>query len=178
MSFLRRLFQKNQPRTTSHQPQKDMSTYRTFSSFDAHRAVEEMGEMYFQCPKCGSYERVNDIGKMMLKSDPNYFARIECIKCRHPYNARSRIRQGRCPGFDYSEVDEVAKQDAERRQKHQAKIAKIQEVKRQLPRDEMAEIAREARAKSMKWFNSNDEVHVQEYIDVIILTRYLGGDSD
>lgn len=73
----------------------------TFSSLDADRVAGEMSEMYFQCPRCGTYEQVNNIGKMMLACDPNSFTSIECIKCKHGYNARARLRKGECPGFDY-----------------------------------------------------------------------------
>lgn len=115
MNFLRKLFGKKQPSTVTKQsgaaakppsaePNQPMR-FVTFSSFDADRAAEELGEMYFQCPKCGTYERVNNIGKMLLQSDPTYFTQIECIKCKHPYNARVRLQKGKCPGFDYSQLD-------------------------------------------------------------------------
>lgn len=73
----------------------------TFSWDEIERSDKEMGEMYFQCPKCGTYERVNNIGKVMLASDPSHLTSVECVKCKHTYNARSRLKKGRCPGFDY-----------------------------------------------------------------------------
>lgn len=75
-------------------------SFHTFSSIDTDRVAEEMGEMYFQCPQCSTYERVNNIGKMMLKSDPNYFTSVQCIKCKHTYNARARLQKGQCPDID------------------------------------------------------------------------------
>jgi hypothetical protein len=63
------------------------------------RAAEAMGELHFQCPACGMVERVNDIGKMLLATDPSAFTSIECLKCQHRYNARARLQQGAAPGL-------------------------------------------------------------------------------
>lgn len=103
MNFLRKLFGKKQSQPSGGS--NEQVKLFTFSSFEADRVAEETGEMYFQCPKCGTYERVNNVGKMLLKSDPNYFTSIDCIKCKHTYNARVRLQKGKCPGFDYSQVD-------------------------------------------------------------------------
>lgn len=62
-------------------------------------------EMYFQCPKCGTYERVNNIGKMIMQKDPKHLTNIKCIKCNHSYNARSLLKKGKCPDFDYSKTE-------------------------------------------------------------------------
>ncbi|MDL1912694.1 hypothetical protein FBQ81_18705, partial [Chloroflexi bacterium CFX6] len=79
-------------RKQSDNDSNSQQPFQSFSSFDAAQVGEEMGEMYFQCPNCGAYERVNDIGKMMLKSDPNYFTSIDCIKCKYTYNASITTR--------------------------------------------------------------------------------------
>jgi phage FluMu protein Com len=57
-----------------------------------------MGELYFQCPACGTVEHVNNIGKMLLAAEPSAFTSIECLKCQHRYNARARLRNGCAPG--------------------------------------------------------------------------------
>ena len=53
--------------------------------------------MYFQCPKCGTYERVNNIGKTMIASDPDAFTSIDCVNCKLNYNARTRLKNGNIP---------------------------------------------------------------------------------
>lgn len=170
---IRNEFGKKQSNNVSNSPQG----FLTFSSFDAAQAGEEMGEMYFQCPKCGTYERINDIGKMMLKSDPSYFTSIDCIKCKHTYNARVRIQKGRCPGFDYSEIDEAEKQKEEEREKHQIETAKIDEVKRRLSDAEMHEVVKDARAFALEYFGSDEDTFLQMSIDSIIKTTYLNNDQ-
>lgn len=164
-------------RKQSDNDSNSQQPFQSFSSFDAAQVGEEMGEMYFQCPNCGAYERVNDIGKMMLKSDPNYFTSIDCIKCKYTYNARVRIQKGRCPGFDYTEMDEAKKQKEEELEKDQIEKAKIDEVKSRLSDGEMAEVVKEARAFALEYFGSDEDAFLQMSIDSIIKTTYLDNDQ-
>ena len=71
--------------------------FYTFTTRDSDQASKQKGEMYFQCPKCGTYERVNNIGKTMIASDPDAFTSIDCVNCKHNYNARTRLKNGNIP---------------------------------------------------------------------------------
>jgi hypothetical protein len=75
----------------------------SFSWDDADDIIAEMGEMYFQCPKCRVHERVNNVGALMLRADPNHLKTIACVECGHTYDARACLTQGECPGWDYSD---------------------------------------------------------------------------
>lgn len=70
---------------------------------DVDDIAAEMGEMHFQCPKCRVYERVNNVGAVLLKADANLLKRIDCVECGYTYDARARLKQGECPGWDYSD---------------------------------------------------------------------------
>lgn len=94
------LFDRSKKQKKSPKETESLSFY-TISGDEIDRIDKEMGEMYFQCPKCGTYERVNNIGKALLATNPSSFTSIECVKCKHKYNARARLKKGRCPGFDY-----------------------------------------------------------------------------
>jgi rubredoxin len=72
------------------------------SSEEVNRHSEEMGEMYFDCPKCNAAQRINNIGKMMLKANPAAFSSMKCSKCGHMFDAGPRVKFGKCPGFDYT----------------------------------------------------------------------------
>ena len=48
---------------------------------DIQRNDQEMGEIYLRCPKCSEEERINDMGKMMLKHGNNVFSNYKCKKC-------------------------------------------------------------------------------------------------
>jgi hypothetical protein len=65
----------------------------------------EFGEMYYQCPKCAYSVRINDIGKMMLKTGvqtfKSQFGERKCKKCGHGFIAHENVRKGNCPDFDY-----------------------------------------------------------------------------
>ena len=74
--------------------------YRVVSatSEEVNRNADEMGEMYFDCPKCNAAQRINNIGKMMLKANPAAFSSMKCNKCGHTFDAGRRVKFGTCPG--------------------------------------------------------------------------------
>jgi|GEM_PF-4290613 len=95
MNILRKLF--GFMNRSNTKPSNLSASFVTFNSVDLDRASQKMGELYFQCPNCGTYERVNDVGKVMLQQNPTYFTKINCIDCNHEYNARERIQKGTMP---------------------------------------------------------------------------------
>lgn len=97
MNVLRKLFGLRSNTEASQKPGNLSSGFVAFNSDDLDRASKKMGELYFQCPNCGAYERVNDVGKVMLQHNPTYFTSINCIECNHQYNARERIQKGTIP---------------------------------------------------------------------------------
>lgn len=70
------------------------------------KADAEFGEMFYQCPECGYSVRINDIGKMMLKSGGeafrSQFGKKTCKRCGHLFVAYENTKKGRCPDFDYA----------------------------------------------------------------------------
>lgn len=67
---------------TSNSPPKQPAFSSQFISIaDIQRNDQEMGEMYLQCPKCSTDERINDMGKWELKRGNNVFANYQCKKC-------------------------------------------------------------------------------------------------
>ena len=99
MNILKRLFGFiNRDKVKTSQKSNNLpANFVTFGSADLDRASRQMGELYFQCPNCETYERVNDIGKLMLQQNPTYFTSVNCIECNHEYNARDRIQKGTIP---------------------------------------------------------------------------------
>jgi len=94
MGFLSKLFSRDK-----QTPASSTGGYRVVSatSDDVNRNAEEMGEMYFDCPKCGTGQRINNIGKMMLKSNPAAFSHMKCTKCAHMFDAGPRVKFGKVP---------------------------------------------------------------------------------
>jgi DNA-directed RNA polymerase subunit RPC12/RpoP len=80
MSFWSKLFGKKTSEPAA-QPAQPGITSQLLSIDDIQRNDQEMGEMYLHCPKCGEEERINDMGKMMLKQGNNVFANYKCKKC-------------------------------------------------------------------------------------------------
>lgn len=62
-------------------PQRPAFMSGLISIADIERNDQEMGEMYLHCPNCGEDERINDMGKLMLKQGNNVFANYTCKKC-------------------------------------------------------------------------------------------------
>lgn len=60
--------------------------------------------MYFDCPECGFCDRINNMGKVMLKANPAALSSVDCKKCGHKFDAGPRVKFGKCPGFDYSQL--------------------------------------------------------------------------
>jgi hypothetical protein len=79
-------------------------SFKKFSSEEANKVADDMGEMYYDCPSCNHCERINNIGKMLLKQNPSAFKDTSCPKCGHRFNAGPRAKFGKCPGFDYSKL--------------------------------------------------------------------------
>ncbi len=103
MGLFDKLF-KTKPKAET--PSSGGGGYRVFtaSSDEINKHSEEMGEMYYDCPKCKTAQRINNIGKMMLKANPAAFRNTTCPKCNHTYDAGPRVKFGKCPGFDYSQL--------------------------------------------------------------------------
>jgi len=72
---------------------------------ELNKTGAEIGEMFYQCPKCGYSIRINDIGKMMLKTGvqtfKSQFGERKCKKCGHAFMAFDNVKKGNCPDFDY-----------------------------------------------------------------------------
>jgi rubredoxin len=94
MGFLSKLFSRDKE---THAP--SAAGYRVFSASgdEVNRNAEEMGEMYFDCPKCSAAQRINNIGKMMLKANPAALSSMKCNKCGHTFDAGRRVKFGTCP---------------------------------------------------------------------------------
>src|SRR5262245_41479288 len=106
MSFFSRLFGRSGGSggggaSASHSASPSLGV-RVFTSDEVNRVADKAGEMYYDCPKCGTCARINNIGKMMLESNPNAFANHPCQSCGHRFDAGRRLKHGKCPGFDYS----------------------------------------------------------------------------
>ena len=72
-------------------------TFYISNGNEINRNSEEMGEMYYDCPKCGHPERINNIGKMLLKTNPYAFKDITCNNCGHTFDAGACIKFGTIP---------------------------------------------------------------------------------
>ncbi len=104
MGLFSKLFSREKEKTESSSGSGGGYRVITASSEEVNRNAEQLGEMYFDCPKCATAQRINNIGKMMLKSNPNAFSNWNCTKCGHTFNAGPRVKFGKCPGFDYSQL--------------------------------------------------------------------------
>jgi MinD superfamily P-loop ATPase len=74
----------------------------SFTEKELDRIDAEMGEMYFDCPKCGFCQRLGNVAKAVLNRNPLQFRNTTCSKCGHQFDAGPRMKFGDCPGFDYS----------------------------------------------------------------------------
>jgi hypothetical protein len=106
MGFFTRLFSGGKGNAESSSAGASGGGFRvvTATSEEVNRNSEEMGEMYFDCPKCQTAQRINNMGKMILKANPDAFSNTTCQKCGRVYNAGPRVKFGKCPGFDYSQL--------------------------------------------------------------------------
>lgn len=77
---------------------------KTFSRDEVKCVEEDMGEMYYDCPRCKHCERVSNLGKVVYQSDLNALDNMSCTKCGHQFDAGPQVKFGRCPGFDYSQL--------------------------------------------------------------------------
>jgi hypothetical protein len=88
------------PTKTTHQAQQAsqnghfLITQLSFSAEELEQNANTYGEMYFNCPGCGHCERVNDIGKAILKTNPFAWKTYKCLKCGHTFDAAPRIKFG------------------------------------------------------------------------------------
>jgi hypothetical protein len=105
MSLLGRLFGRK-PSPSQSDSSSGRIGYRVLelSGEEVHRQADEMGEMYYDCPNCGQAERINNMGKMMLKANAEAFCAMTCRKCGQLFDAGPRVKFGKCPGFDYSQL--------------------------------------------------------------------------
>jgi hypothetical protein len=73
---------------------------------ELNKTDAEFGEMFYQCPNCRYSIRINDIGKMMLKTGVqtfrSQFGERKCKKCGHLFVACDNTKKGHCPDFDYA----------------------------------------------------------------------------
>jgi ribosomal protein S27AE len=105
MGLFDKLFgRKNQPSSTPTPPASPGYRVISASSEEVNQNAAQMGEMYFDCPKCGNAQRINNVGKMMLKANPASFSNMKCTKCGATFDAGPRVKFGKCPGFDYSQL--------------------------------------------------------------------------
>jgi hypothetical protein len=106
MSLLGRLFGRKAPASISNDGSSGGAGFRAvhMSSEEVNHHADDIGEMYYDCPKCGQAERINNMGKMMLKANPAAFGAMTCRKCNHVFDAGLRVKFGKCPGFDYSQL--------------------------------------------------------------------------
>jgi len=108
MSFLQQMFRRDKASAkVQHAASVSAPGLVTFSSVEADRVANQMGEKYYRCPKCGTCERINNVGKMMLTVDPTYLTGEECAKCHHAFNARVALKSGLCPGYEYDEDGDI-----------------------------------------------------------------------
>ena len=105
MGLFDKLFgSKSQPTATPPPASSSGVRVLSFTSEQVNQQAADMGEMYFDCPKCGNAQRINNVGKMMLKANPGAFSSMKCAKCGHTFDAGPRVKFGKCPGFDYSQL--------------------------------------------------------------------------
>ena len=75
-------------------------------SEELSKADAEFGEMFYQCPQCRYSIRINDIGKLMLKTRvetfKSQFGQKTCKRCGQVFVAYDHVKKGRCPDFDYA----------------------------------------------------------------------------
>ena len=69
----------------------------SFTTEEANKVSDAMGEMYFDCPRCGHCERINNLGKMALQRSPTIFRNTKCVKCGEVFDAAPRAKFGECP---------------------------------------------------------------------------------
>lgn len=60
---------------------------------EIERIDREMGELYLHCPHCAEEERINDVGKLMLKQGNNVFAAYPCKKCGIVFDGAQHMRK-------------------------------------------------------------------------------------
>jgi len=72
----------------------------SFSSDDLDRVDAEMGDMYYDCPKCGFCQPLGNLAKAVYKANPYEFRNRTCAKCGHEFNAGQRMKFGKCPSPD------------------------------------------------------------------------------
>jgi hypothetical protein len=114
MDFLRKLFTQKQsseqlaipeaaPKPSSYpDPSADKIAVISISTnIDEIKSLEEEpGEMFFVCPQCGHCGRLNDVGKILWKSNPTSFTNHVCSECHHQFDAGPQLRFGNCPATD------------------------------------------------------------------------------
>jgi hypothetical protein len=94
---LERSFIKNGGGPSYRIPDPPAPSMGVVSVEEIQRIDKEMGELYLHCPKCGNEERINDMGKLMLKKGNNVFAKYPCKKCGTVFNGARHTRHGTGP---------------------------------------------------------------------------------